>query len=163
MQDFRFGTQKGHSPTTRGLEQCLSEYQALIWDPLTKGVNRKHRDRTSAEQPLSSRRLYLVITRGEAPPPDEPQPAVPPIAAPNAPAQGFLSSPGIPEQRQSGQRDRGPSAATTTNRMPAGRPCAEKSRAAIATSRLGHRPGPPYYGISLSDPRTVQIERLGQG
>jgi len=35
------------------------------------------------------------------------------------------------------------SAATTTNRMPAGRPCAERSRSAVATSRLGHRPGPP--------------------
>ena len=35
------------------------------------------------------------------------------------------------------------SAATTMNRMPARTPCAERSRPAIPTSRLGHRPGPP--------------------
>jgi len=78
-----------------------------------------------AEPPLLSGRLYLLITHGETPPPDEPQPAVSPNPAPDAPAQSLLPSPGTPEQRQSG--------------MPARRPCAERSRPAIATFRLDHR------------------------
>jgi hypothetical protein len=42
---------------------------------------------TPAEPPLPTARVFLVISREETPTPDEPQPAVPPSAAPDAHAR----------------------------------------------------------------------------
>jgi len=94
-----------------------------------------------AEPPLPAARVYLAISRGEAPP-DEP--AVPRNPAPDAPAQGLLPSPGILEQRQSGERARGPSAPTTTNRMhgPEGVPKAMRRKIAVCHRHF-------WVGLSL--------------
>jgi len=113
---------------------------------------------TPEEPLLPSGRLYLLISRGETPASDDPQPAEPqadllnlpdlcladesedrrPRAMLPAPAPCPLPSLRIPEQRRSRGRDCGSSAPPATYRMPAGTPCAERPRPAVATSPLRH-------------------------